>query len=545
MAVSAYRCDEWASIGMETLGEAELFRHFMFLGETGSGKTASGIKPLCRMAFGEERLAAGLVVDPKGELGDYLQQLLGEQAAERLIRLSPGSDGPVLWQFEHRPIEGLGGAGILEQMMAVCDQFQQQTVSNDRFWFDTSQQLLASLLDLEVTLWRHQNNKGVENIRQFWHCFYGLLLLMRRRHTGAQELRLPGAQRVSPDDKDEPSPASRLEHELVACLKARDFGPRLQQMIDEHLDQASVSALPGYCQDNFLAHYLGLLSLSTSGIWLRTPSEWDVLKKIAGISCGSEVFNQFWALLVLFAEQWKIDDQPVFSHQQRSFFSQYTFMAEGTYSSIYAVVSSLVSELVTPEFCSRISLNPFEPPAALLSTAAVISQGRVVVYEPGLTTSVALTIGKMLKAGFFKALLNQQRLNQPDCMPFFYICDEFQRFITFDEESGEQSFLDRCRAYRVCCGLATQSVASLRYLMSNEAGLAAIKIMMVNTGTKLFFRTTDADTAESLTTMLPAPAREGKLHLVRVRPPTTLRPGECYYLQASGRSGRGQIRLGA
>lgn len=532
---------------MERLDEASMYRHFMFLGETGSGKTASGIKPLCRMAFSGDGLAAGLVVDPKGELGDFLQQLLGKQADSRLIRLSPGADGPVLWQFEHRPLGVMGGMGILEQMTAVCDQFQLQTLSGDRFWHDSASQLLAGLLDLEVTLWRHQNGQGVANIRQFWQCFNGLLLLLGRQLDRLPENRPVGVQRVelSAEGKGEQPGDCSPRDMAFTCLKERNFGSHFQQLIEQHLDPLMLASLPGYDRDNFLGHYMGLLSLSTSGIWQGRRNEWDAQKTFARVSCGSEVFNQFWALLALFAEHWKIDDQPVFSHQQRSFFNQYSFMAEGTYSSIYAVVSSLISELVTPEFCSRISLNPFEPPEDMLSTAVVISQARVVVYEPGLTTSVAISIGKMLKAGFFRALLQQQRMNNQDAVPFFYICDEFQRFITFDEESGEQSFLDRCRAYRVCCGLATQSIASLRYVMPSDAGQYAIRIMMVNTGTKLFFRTTDQDTADSLSTLIPAPTRDGKLHLVRVRPPTTLQPGECYYLQANGRSGRGQIRLAA
>ena len=177
----------------------------------------------------------------------------------------------------------------------------------------------------------------------------------------------------------------------------------------------------------------------------------------------------------------------------------------------------------------------------MLATTDVIQAGNIVVYEPGNNTSISIAIGKMLKAGFFKALLIPERLNNPEVWPFFYICDEFQRFITFDDESGEQSFLDRCRAYRVCCGLATQSIASLRYVMPTDAGQYAIRIMLVNTGTKLFFRTTDQDTADSLSTLIPAPTREGKMHVVRVRPPTTLQPGECYYLQVNGRAGRGQI----
>lgn len=132
-------------------------------------------------------------------------------------------------------------------------------------------------------------------------------------------------------------------------------------------------------------------------------------------------------------------------------------------------------------------------------------------------------------------------MNNDAVRPFFYICDEFQRFITHDEDSGEQSFLDRCRAYRVCCGLATQSIASLRYSLPSKAGEHAIDVILINTGTKPFFRTTDNDTANSLSGLISAPPQPNKQHVVRVRPLSTLKPGECYYLLVNGKAGRGQI----
>ncbi len=159
-------------------------------------------------------------------------------------------------------------------------------------------------------------------------------------------------------------------------------------------------------------------------------------------------------------------------------------------------------------------------------------------------TSVSACVGKVLKSCFFKKLIVPERLNNITTRPFFYICDEFQRFITHDEESGEQSFLDRCRAYRVCCALATQSLASLRYAFPHEKGSQAINILITNTGTKLFFRTTDSSTADTLLNLIPEPHRQDRPHVVRVRPPSTLQPGECYYVLVNGTSGRGQVMVG-
>ena len=140
--------------------------HFMFLGETGSGKTVSGIMPLCRTAFCPGSTfnglkSAGLVVDPKGELAGYLETLLGTEAGERLIRLRPGADGPVLWQFEiSPPLEELGSSGIVEKMMLFAGSYQDQKENHkDAFWINSAKHLLTSLVELDFTLWSNGNDR--------------------------------------------------------------------------------------------------------------------------------------------------------------------------------------------------------------------------------------------------------------------------------------------------------------------------------------------------------------------------------------------------
>lgn len=566
-------CQEWEPIGMGNLDQAALFRHFMFLGESGSGKTASGIMPLCRVAFSPESkfkglLAAGLVVDPKNELGGYLEQLMGEEAPQRLLRLRPGAEGPVLWQFEHQPIDNLGAIGILEQMMSSADAFQRQSqsVADHSFWFDTAKQFLQALIDIDCTLWRHPNGLQEKNIEQFWCCLAGLLQLIGMPADGPSDDKpasKPDQQKAQEATKaDGTNPRMKFSYAMssipsavdnandasprlkaITLLRSRCCDEELRDLVESCLQSGRIQPLLQYRRENYLNHVTSLLALSMSGVWGKGGGAAETVLRHLKITCGEQAFNQFWALFIAFCSSWKINGTAVFTPLQTTFFSQYLGMSDGTYSSVHAVVSSLISEQVTPEFCSRISLNPFVPPDTMLRTKDVIEQGMVVVYEPGRVSSVAVCIGKMLKAGFFKALLDVKRLNAPDARPFFYICDEFQQFVTFDEESGEQSFLDRCRAYRVCCGLATQSIASLRYMVSSHAGEHAVRIMLVNTGTKLFFRTTDSETSDSLYTLIPAPTRSGKMHVVRVRPLTTLQAGECYYLLVNGKTGRGRVAV--
>ena len=60
----------------------------------GKAGVCRGIKSLCRIAFGPDQQysnlqATGLVVDPKGYLGDYLHTLLVSEADTQLIRAMP------------------------------------------------------------------------------------------------------------------------------------------------------------------------------------------------------------------------------------------------------------------------------------------------------------------------------------------------------------------------------------------------------------------------------------------------------------------------
>ena len=110
---------------------------------------------------------------------------------------------------------------------------------------------------------------------------------------------------------------------------------------------------------------------------------------------------------------------------------------------------------------------------------------------------------------------------------------EFQRFISADPSSGEQSFLDRCRAFRVICVLSTQGLSSLSYALKTSSRTRApedaINVLLTNTGNKFFFRNTDDIIQSRLIGLIPEPSVEGKPHLIRVRPASTLGVGEAYY----------------
>ena len=173
------------------------------------------------------------------------------------------------------------------------------------------------------------------------------------------------------------------------------------------------------------------------------------------------------------------------------------------------------------------------------------SPGVMYIYQPSRHKHDDL-IAKACKTLFFEAVLDSpERRKAGQTMPLAgYIADEFQRFITADRVHGEQSFLDVCRSFGAFAVLACQSIASLRYALCEleddaHKRAAAIDIICNNTGTKMFFRTTDEETSWRVRTVGPI-LSDGR-SVIESRPLSTLKPGECYASFPDGRFERVQI----
>ena len=153
-------------------------------------------------------------------------------------------------------------------------------------------------------------------------------------------------------------------------------------------------------------------------------------------------------------------------------------------------------------------------------------------------------IAKAIKGAFFEAVLSSpaRRERGADMPLVFYVADEFHRFITSDETHGEQSFFDRARSYGAGCVVATQAVSSVVHSLSvarEPAVGTAVKLLLVNTGTKMIFRSTEADVRNLLDSISPG---TGPNRVTTLRPPSSLRPGECYASLPDGRFERRQLK---
>ena len=184
-------------------------------------------------------------------------------------------------------------------------------------------------------------------------------------------------------------------------------------------------------------------------------------------------------------------------------------------------------------------------------SAAINSQngGTVYVYQPSLGHGRDPLVARALKAQFFEAVLSDSKRqeNGSDLPLVAYVADEFHRFITSDVVHGEQSFFDTCRSFGAFCVVASQSMSSLHHALAGVSFTnkdeKAVEILLNNTGTKLFFRTTDSALHETIDRLCPLTPSLPKS--TEVRPPSTLRPGECYAVVTDGRFLRCKIDLNA
>jgi hypothetical protein len=152
-------------------------------------------------------------------------------------------------------------------------------------------------------------------------------------------------------------------------------------------------------------------------------------------------------------------------------------LSQTTRSCVIWMANGILTDLASEELASCVSVNPIEPPRdRMLSVQGVLEQGDVVVHVPT-DSPIADMVGRCLKAKFFEFAF--QRENK--VRPFFYVVDEAHRFITAGEKDGEQSLLDRCRAYRTGVVLATQSLASMAYRLEHSGhGNNSLQIIVNN-----------------------------------------------------------------
>lgn len=423
---------EWGFLEEGRMSLKDAQRHFLIFGETGSGKTRSGVLPLLsswiRFGAGSPETRPGmLVIDPKNEIGPYLREsglpgvkdvLIDIATSKRKVDLFEGVDRSRLTPWD-----------VVEAIRPLTT-FQLEKRNPDHtFWAQLGERLLVAAIDGD-----------------------------RRR---------PLNQSLFGEDEN----------------------------------------------DNYFERIEAFL-IKTSGNGNAKVTAWNGLSNL-----GCEEAAEFAG------------------------------MAEEQYSGALSFAMNYLRIPASETFARYVWCNPFIPlgKEVAVSVLEAMEEGKILLvgFLDQKRMDAADAVGKVIKGMFFRFTFSRKDRERP----LVYVCDEFQRFITGDEETGEQSYIDRCRAMNVSCILATQSPNSLLYALKTQAGSASPKdsfhIIFDNTGNKLFFKTDNTTVVDELQKRIPLPSRaNSSRHVVEIRPPARLRLGECYALLAGGRWGIWKVDLG-
>ena len=478
-----------------------LTRHTLVLGETGAGKTASCMLPVVAALARtpRERLGGALVIDPKLELGPVLERLAPERlhhvAAERaIVNLMAGPR----WSLE-------------------------EDLEADR-WHSAALKVLvrvASFVRTSPARVLMDHASGSDNDEFF--CREGTSLALAV---------LAFVLIVTRPDADPPD--RWLADDVEAHLWVDELLARARGTPDERGPNAL--ALVAWALEGPLAAAVGedgVFLLSSSGSTSKTWLFARIAKALLA-HCGEDAGGARDVLRRI-VEYW----EPM-------------ACVRGQYAGVRASAAIICSDFAAPAIARTLYFG-CEP--GFLSEAwngldftQLVSRegpGTLVLFQPardGLDNLVAIA----LKAAFFEAVLDDShRARIGKDMPLVgYVADEFHRFITSDPLHGEQSFLDTCRSFGAFCVLACQSVASLEHSLAHGGGSyrqdeSAVEILWNNTASKIVFRSTDPKTGNRVDDL--CPHRPGLAGVVRVRPVSTLRTGECYAALADGRFERRQL----
>lgn len=466
-----FKVKEWVNLKTDWSG-ADMSRHFMILGETGSGKTKSAIIPLIKAITTYQTVRPSmLVIDPKNELHDYIgvdENVIKFNFKEHSIDFFEGVD-----------IDQVSPDDLKSRVLSI---FPDDFKGKEPFWNNHADACIRGFFAVDLQIFKEHGSAGVT---EFWKSFT-LFLERKVAHYSAV-----------------------LQDSLLSSEELQNNRNMLW-----HTNELHTFFRIGNNPLNYFQKYNQLLN---ENFYLNAFLEFVDKEFPLG---GNEGISYLKSL------------------------ARISF--DATFRGITATVQSILSTFTTNEFLASVNLNPFlDSRSGCIKVMEFMDKGITLVFTPNPNSRISELIGRCIKAKFFELSFVRGNMDRP----FAYICDEFQRFITADKTSGEQSYLDRCRAFKVICVLATQSISSLSYALNVSSGASqmstqdSINILLQNTGNKLFFRNTDVTITDKLLRLIPAPKSPVNTHVVNVQPTSSLSVGECYYTFCNGSWGIEQINL--
>jgi len=449
-----------------------LSRHFLVVGETGSGKTYSVLFPVIDSLKTKIGNYSALIIDPKmDELKNRFLQNIDDKSKEEYVIdiLNNNMKIDIFEGLRNEPIEKK-----LEYLFRISPRYYEQSKNTtDSYWAKSSRAYISSLITIDDKI----RKKGKGN----------LFLLI--------------------DDI--------MEKLIHKCSVNLIYFPNTLSKVRFAKIKASYF------------HKLKALSKLIAQMHITFRDD----KKILINFIQDELYKKQLPQIEFFGEA-PID----------------------TFTSITSVAEPFFEDWTGDIIESILWSDPFETSNNVFSIEKAINEKKVIIFSiPSANISEEFyRIGKIIKDKFFSFCFTTYEYRKENNIPVFYIADEFHRFITGDEKSGEQNFLDRCRGYNVSCIMATQSISSLMYGIKENTGFShndlnsSLDIVLNNCCTKFFFRTTDIETNLKLKSIIPSmpyPEFSNYGHVIDVFPVSSLMTGECYYVTSNGKWGKSKITI--
>ena len=567
----ALRVPEWEALhegGM--VDEALLRRHVLILGESGSGKTASGVLPLAAaLGRSPERLACALVIDPKRELLERLEAAAHADVSVRRLKLDEDPAGLCVMGSEAEALREDVRAG---RVITAATRILMRVDSLDPN--DATGALCGRMPASHDPYWPREGGRMAIAVLAF-----ALMLMNRVRRVAAADgnAHLAG-NRNPPAKSDDDLPDGKVRWLIGDASAASDEASDASDRGcgDEGLDLAlagastPAAAVPppslGHRLPKPSSRLLGDfkaacapgpdgspgLNVVASADWLLRKAFWPTARKQ-----GEVVLSPREPLPAAKLAQRLIDHEGLHD-EERDALGRVEFHCmlnsgpgrNGHYLGIAGQASTAFAAFAEPGVARALHFGVESARADTQADALDLPRlvdgelgPTVLVHQPARGGHLA---ARALKAMFFEAVLESpKRRTNGTSMPLAaYVADEFHRFVTSGQEHGEQSFLDTCRSFGCACILACQGIASVRHALAGagagDAGSHAVDVLLINTASKMFFRTSERASLNILDSL--APLVNGN-SLTSVRPPSAMAPGECYAALGDGRFERRQLGM--
>ena len=599
-----FRIPEWRALfPLGCIDREALCRHTLAFGETGSGKTVSGILPVVNALFDRDnRVGCALVVDPKRDIEPVLRQFASEGHDVRTLDIS-GADGSCMLNLMAGPhsIEDdlandrvmTAAAKMLVRVSTLSPNHPARSLAgvasqaHNPYWEQEGARMAQVGLALVLLVLQHRDTLfGPEiavrlgatsnDARQALSAF--AMEAGFAAPSQAIESRVEQARKALASETEKPPEVIRTDfsRSVRTTLLYRDNGA-FRTDFDALRAQCAEPEEPQQFNDatRDLLDRVLLASCRAPTTHDRLPTP-GIPRRMNVMALASIAMDGLFTWRLNCAEGTPslaatsvcrlldaLIDAPEARDLSRAISSWQNLATgdyRGHYNGILGHATACFRDFADPlpagtlffgcepfYLSFRDGQRPGEASPVDFSADVDADGGRrVYVVHPSLGRGPDVLIAKALKACFFEAILNSdKRRNAGRTMPLVaYIADEFHRFVTSDRTHGEQSFLDTCRSFGTFCVLACQTISSLHHALAENGGPSAsngpaVSMVVTNTGTKLIFRSTDPEMNAYVGELCPANLRGCKV--TEVRPLSTLAPGECYAATADGRFERRQL----